>query len=81
MPQRRHAARAALSGAAAAALISLATPAWASSTVPLHSAHRGSVAADFQQQCADTRFADRPPTTTVGTSSYPAALPWAASRA
>ncbi|WBB46884.1 LPXTG cell wall anchor domain-containing protein [Verrucosispora sp. WMMA2044] len=60
MPQRRHAARAALSGAAAAALISLATPAWASSTVPLHSAHRGSVAADFQQQCADTRFADRP---------------------
>ncbi|WFE44223.1 LPXTG cell wall anchor domain-containing protein [Verrucosispora sp. WMMD1129] len=60
MPQRRHVARAAVSGVAATALLALAAPAWASSTVPLHSAHQGSTAADFQQQCADTRFADRP---------------------
>ncbi|WP_307868969.1 LPXTG cell wall anchor domain-containing protein [Micromonospora sp. C95] len=53
-------ARAAVSGVAATALLALAAPAWASSTVPLHSAHQGSTAADFQQQCADSRFADRP---------------------
>ncbi|MEG3637556.1 LPXTG cell wall anchor domain-containing protein [Micromonospora palythoicola] len=60
MPQRRHVARAAVSGVAATALLALAAPAWASSTVPLHPAHQGSTAADFQQQCADSRFADRP---------------------
>ncbi|MBQ1051291.1 LPXTG cell wall anchor domain-containing protein [Micromonospora sp. C51] len=60
MPQRRHVARAAVSGVAATALLALAAPAWASSTIPLHSAHQDSTAADFQQQCADTRFTDRP---------------------
>ncbi|GIJ28721.1 hypothetical protein Vqi01_38830 [Micromonospora qiuiae] len=60
MPQRRYVARAAVSGAAATALVALAAPAWASSTVSLHSAHRGSTAAGFQQECGDKRFAGRP---------------------
>ncbi|MEV2241176.1 LPXTG cell wall anchor domain-containing protein [Micromonospora sp. NPDC049891] len=57
MPQRRHVARAAVSGTAAAALIALAAPAWASSTIPLHSPHKGSTAAGFgTQNCNDNRF-------------------------
>ncbi|MER7457012.1 hypothetical protein [Micromonospora sp. NPDC126480] len=60
MPQRRRVARAAVPGAAAAACLILATPAWASSTVPLHSAHEGATAAGFQQECGDERFDNLP---------------------
>ncbi|MGN9809844.1 LPXTG cell wall anchor domain-containing protein [Micromonospora sp. BQ11] len=60
MPQRRRVVRAAVSTAAAAACLTLATPAWASSTVPLHTAHKGSTAAGFQQECGDERMANRP---------------------
>ncbi|MEV4710256.1 LPXTG cell wall anchor domain-containing protein [Micromonospora sp. NPDC049374] len=57
MPQRRHVARAAVSGAAATALLALAAPAWASSTAPLHSPHKGATAAGFEtQNCDDDRF-------------------------
>ncbi|MGB2570757.1 LPXTG cell wall anchor domain-containing protein [Micromonospora citrea] len=60
MPQRRHVARAAFSAAAATALLAFATPAWASSTIPLHTAHKGSTAADFPtQNCEDERFEGR----------------------
>ena len=60
MPQRRHVARAAVSAVAATACLSLATPVWASSTTPLHSAHKGSTAAGFKQECTDNRFTGRP---------------------
>ncbi|SCG51478.1 LPXTG cell wall anchor domain-containing protein [Micromonospora halophytica] len=60
MPQRRHVARAAFSAAAATACLALATPAWASSTIPLHTDHKGSTAADFPTQiCGDERFEGR----------------------
>ncbi|PSK64903.1 hypothetical protein B0E53_03141 [Micromonospora sp. MH33] len=58
MPQRRHVARAALTAAAATALLSLAGPAWASSTTPLNPAHQDQTAAGFQQECGDERFDD-----------------------
>ncbi|SCG71846.1 LPXTG cell wall anchor domain-containing protein [Micromonospora coxensis] len=59
MPQRRHVARAAFSAAAATALLAFAAPAWASSTIPLHTAHKGSTAAGFPtQDCEDERFED-----------------------
>ncbi|MEV1145151.1 hypothetical protein [Micromonospora sp. NPDC049799] len=60
MPQRRRVARAAVSTAAAAACLTLATPAWASSTAPLHPDHKGSTAAGFQQECNDERFDELP---------------------
>ncbi|MGN9776565.1 LPXTG cell wall anchor domain-containing protein [Micromonospora sp. H33] len=54
-------ARAAVSGAAAAACLTLATPAWASSTIPLHPDHTNDFASEFQpQQCGDENFADLP---------------------
>ncbi|MEH0938941.1 hypothetical protein, partial [Micromonospora psammae] len=57
MPQRRHVARAALTAAAATACLTFATPAWASSTAPLHPGHVGSTAAGFgTQQCGDEKF-------------------------
>ncbi len=59
MPQRRHVAYAALTAAAATALLALATPAWASSTIPLHESQKGSTAAGFKtQDCEDERFDD-----------------------
>ncbi|QGN49980.1 hypothetical protein GKC29_26285 [Micromonospora sp. WMMC415] len=60
MPQRRRVARAAVSGAAAAACLTLAIPAWASTTIPLHSDHKDETAAGFQQECGDERFANLP---------------------
>ncbi|MCI4065011.1 LPXTG cell wall anchor domain-containing protein [Micromonospora sp. R77] len=57
MPQRRHVARAALTAAAATATLALATPAWAESTTSLNPAHKGTTAAQAQQQCDDERFA------------------------
>ncbi|MFR9774925.1 LPXTG cell wall anchor domain-containing protein [Micromonospora sp. MS34] len=57
MPQRRHVTRAAFTAAAATALLAFASPAWASSTVPLNPSHKGSTAANFQQECDDERFA------------------------
>ncbi|SCF30015.1 LPXTG-motif cell wall anchor domain-containing protein [Micromonospora viridifaciens] len=60
MPQRRHVARAGFTVAAATTCLALATPAWASSTISLHSAHKGSTAAGFgEQKCSDERFADK----------------------
>ncbi|MBY8871252.1 LPXTG cell wall anchor domain-containing protein [Micromonospora sp. PLK6-60] len=59
MPQRRHVARPALTAVAATACLAFATPAWASSTVPLNPAHQGSTAAGFNQECNDGRFAGR----------------------
>ncbi|WP_233512525.1 LPXTG cell wall anchor domain-containing protein [Micromonospora deserti] len=54
-------ARAAVSTAAAAACLTLATPAWASSTVPLHSDHEGKTAANFsEQKCDDPKFDNLP---------------------
>ncbi|MFC8618650.1 LPXTG cell wall anchor domain-containing protein [Micromonospora purpureochromogenes] len=61
MPQRRYVARAALTATAATACLALAAPAWASSTIPLNPAHKGSTAADAQQECEDERFTGRTP--------------------
>ncbi|MFI7574745.1 LPXTG cell wall anchor domain-containing protein [Micromonospora sp. NPDC049497] len=61
MPQRRRVARAAVSTAAAAACLTLATPAWASSTAPLHPDHKGSTAAGFEtKDCNDEQFEKLP---------------------
>ncbi|MEU2614570.1 hypothetical protein ABZ570_23770 [Micromonospora sp. NPDC007271] len=60
MPQRRHVARGGFTAAAATACLALATPAWASATIPLNPAHKGSTAAGFgEQQCNDGRFAGK----------------------
>ncbi|MFG1844640.1 LPXTG cell wall anchor domain-containing protein [Micromonospora carbonacea] len=60
MSQRRRVARAAFSATAATACLALATPAWASSTIGLKSAHHGKKAGYFTQQCDDERFANLP---------------------
>lgn len=49
-----------LTGAAAAvAGLALATPAWAASGASLNPSHKGSTAANFQQECTDKRMAGR----------------------
>ncbi|TDC72950.1 LPXTG cell wall anchor domain-containing protein [Micromonospora sp. KC606] len=58
MLQRRHVPRMALTATAATALLAFATPAWASSVIPLHPAHKGSTAQ--KQGCGDDKFEKLP---------------------
>ncbi|MFG3555414.1 LPXTG cell wall anchor domain-containing protein [Micromonospora sp. NPDC047557] len=60
MPLRRSLTRAAVRTAAATAVLAIASPAWASSIVPLNPAHAGATAGTFQQECQDPRFGTRP---------------------
>ncbi|MEU4470047.1 LPXTG cell wall anchor domain-containing protein [Micromonospora sp. NPDC023888] len=60
MPLRRRLTRAAVSTAAATAVLAIASPAWASSVVPLNPAHAGATAGKFQQECKDPKFGTRP---------------------
>ncbi|MBQ1073576.1 LPXTG cell wall anchor domain-containing protein [Micromonospora sp. C31] len=61
MAHRRRVVRAAVSTAAATACLALATPAWASGTIPINPDHRDETAGGFStQDCADPRFGDRP---------------------
>ncbi|MEU7752494.1 LPXTG cell wall anchor domain-containing protein [Micromonospora sp. NPDC049101] len=60
MPLRRRLTRAAVSTAAATAVLAIASPVWASSVVPLNPAHSGATAGTFQQECQDPKFGTRP---------------------
>ncbi|RAO14848.1 LPXTG cell wall anchor domain-containing protein [Micromonospora noduli] len=60
MPLRRRLTRAAVCTAAATAVLAIASPAWASSIVPLNPAHAGATAGTFQQECRDPKFGTRP---------------------
>ncbi|WP_433130969.1 LPXTG cell wall anchor domain-containing protein [Micromonospora sp. CA-240977] len=60
MPLRRRLMRSAVCTAAATAVLAIASPAWASSIVPLNRAHIGKTAGAFQQECQDPKFGTRP---------------------
>ncbi|MEU1240964.1 LPXTG cell wall anchor domain-containing protein [Micromonospora parva] len=60
MPLRRRLTRAAVRTATVTAVLAIASPAWASSIVPLNPAHAGATAGTFQQECQDPKFGTRP---------------------
>ncbi|MET8357029.1 LPXTG cell wall anchor domain-containing protein [Micromonospora sp. NPDC005171] len=60
MPLRRRLTRAAVRTATVTAVLAIASPAWASSIVPLNPAHASATAGTFQQECQDPKFGTRP---------------------